>query len=681
LEQIAAWAGEEPDSRFFELEFGPGLGYYRDRLARLSLSGSRVLDAGCGMGQWSAALSYAFDRVDALDPNATRLAVAAEVCRHLGRDNVFPSEASVENLPFPDETFDAVFCYGVIMFTDAARTLKELARVLRPGGRGYVCLNGDGFSQYLAEERGDEAGATAGWETLYNTYWRRALEAGLAEAVRGAVGFWVSPFRGRRSSPEKRAGRALRSRAPRAWVESIVRSGEPGSRLMDEVNTLPERYYRRMIAEVRDLLANDALPTPRTRAMNHLPDEFRALVESAGLDGFAWSEEGRLVCDWTRPEREPKYPGTFAGLPAVWECLFSRPGSATRAVSPSFHIERARDARRRALFVCSGPDPVLSNASREASPPAMMEEAAALARALGERDYLGRLAEQLAGGASDPEEVVERLVVFVQQALYRDPVVQPRQADGGLPDALTILCCARGRCGHASRLLVALARAVDLEARAAQLRGHVVAEIRAGDRWVVAEADAFKHGVVPRDREGRLPTMESLREDPYVLDRHPLTGWTVLPGSAATCDALGVPVRGYVDALEPSERGFLSGYFVPEAEGWPPSRPGAATLERHGTEAILRWEPSTVRTGRIAGYRVRVGIASRGWSYATARPGDSIVEPLPGDVAAVETTSCDVTFDAPSSGPLFASVTAFSDRVEVEPETWFWPSEEASLVE
>jgi SAM-dependent methyltransferase len=38
-------------------------------------------------------------------------------------------------LPYADASFDAVWCWGVIMFVDRDLTLREFNRVLRPGGR------------------------------------------------------------------------------------------------------------------------------------------------------------------------------------------------------------------------------------------------------------------------------------------------------------------------------------------------------------------------------------------------------------------------------------------------------------------------------------------------------------------------------------------------------------------
>ena len=51
-----------------------------------------------------------------------------------------------ETLDFPDDSFDAVVCAGVLTFSHApAKSLYELARVTRPGGHVLYSLRDDAF--------------------------------------------------------------------------------------------------------------------------------------------------------------------------------------------------------------------------------------------------------------------------------------------------------------------------------------------------------------------------------------------------------------------------------------------------------------------------------------------------------------------------------------------------------
>lgn len=142
------------------------LDYYRKRVRQLGFTGHRaVLDVGCGFGQWSAALALENGRVVSLEIHEKRLATARTLLAGLGLDNFEAVLGSAVALPFPDASFDALFCYGVIMFVDRAAALAEFARVLRPGGRLYVCANGRGWWLKLAVEnmRKNRALAKVGW--------------------------------------------------------------------------------------------------------------------------------------------------------------------------------------------------------------------------------------------------------------------------------------------------------------------------------------------------------------------------------------------------------------------------------------------------------------------------------------------------------------------------------------
>jgi len=99
------------------------------------LSGARVLDAGCGDGALACAAALRGADVTGVDPDPAILAAAASRAARAGIRAAF-LEGRVECLPFPDASFDVVASITVLCFVpDAALAVRELARVLRPGGR------------------------------------------------------------------------------------------------------------------------------------------------------------------------------------------------------------------------------------------------------------------------------------------------------------------------------------------------------------------------------------------------------------------------------------------------------------------------------------------------------------------------------------------------------------------
>jgi SAM-dependent methyltransferase len=140
---------------FIETEFLPPrtLDYYLARLDYLGLTqGARVLDAGCGMGQWSIALSRRFRDVDGIDSDSRRISLAQALAANMQARNCAFRAGELETLPYPDEHFDAVFCYGVLMFTHMPSSLREFRRVLNPNGRFYLNANSWGWYAHLLKD-------------------------------------------------------------------------------------------------------------------------------------------------------------------------------------------------------------------------------------------------------------------------------------------------------------------------------------------------------------------------------------------------------------------------------------------------------------------------------------------------------------------------------------------------
>src|SRR5438309_2935940 len=95
-----------------------------------------ILDAGCGNGRYSLFLLKHADtdaRITAFDLSRNMLARAR---RRLNSDRVTHAAADLTRLPYADAAFDAIVCGWVLEhLPDPRPGLRELARVLKPGGR------------------------------------------------------------------------------------------------------------------------------------------------------------------------------------------------------------------------------------------------------------------------------------------------------------------------------------------------------------------------------------------------------------------------------------------------------------------------------------------------------------------------------------------------------------------
>jgi ubiquinone/menaquinone biosynthesis C-methylase UbiE len=105
--------------------------------------GMRVLDAGCGPGTITRGLARAVSpggSCAGVDREPSQVQLARDGAARAGAEDVTFEVASVYELPFPDESFDAALSHAVFEhLARPAAALGELRRVLRRGGVIGVC--------------------------------------------------------------------------------------------------------------------------------------------------------------------------------------------------------------------------------------------------------------------------------------------------------------------------------------------------------------------------------------------------------------------------------------------------------------------------------------------------------------------------------------------------------------
>ncbi len=102
-------------------------------------TGHRVLDVAAGAGEQSITTAKKVGStgyVLATDISSNILEFAKQMAKNSGLENIETKVMDGENLSVPDATFDAVISrVGLIYFPDQQKALREMLRVLKPGGK------------------------------------------------------------------------------------------------------------------------------------------------------------------------------------------------------------------------------------------------------------------------------------------------------------------------------------------------------------------------------------------------------------------------------------------------------------------------------------------------------------------------------------------------------------------
>jgi SAM-dependent methyltransferase len=218
--------------------------------------GSIVLDAGCGTGRWSVYAAGRAGFIEAIDPSLAVYA-AARFTQQAG--NIRVTQASIDNIPFADGSFDFVCCLGVLHhIPDPGRALRKLVAQLKPGG--HVLL----YLYYSLDNRG----------LAYRLLFRlsnllRLVVSSLPHGVKQVVCDLL----------------AVLLYVPFVWLATLARRVAPGRQWHER---MPLAYY---VDKTFTIIRNDALDrfgTPLEQRFSR--QEIETMMRQAGLSGIRFSE-------------------------------------------------------------------------------------------------------------------------------------------------------------------------------------------------------------------------------------------------------------------------------------------------------------------------------------------------------------------------------------------------------
>jgi SAM-dependent methyltransferase len=153
----------------------PGTLALLDEVAQDVEAGARrLLDVGCGTGAMAAAAVTRWPglEVDGVDASGGMLAIAAREAASLhpaAQARLHFTRAAADRLPFADGTFDVAAAAFVLQLVPSRfRALREMRRVLRPGGRLAYVTWMQGGDRFAADAVYDEVRMDVGLEPRWS---------------------------------------------------------------------------------------------------------------------------------------------------------------------------------------------------------------------------------------------------------------------------------------------------------------------------------------------------------------------------------------------------------------------------------------------------------------------------------------------------------------------------------
>ena len=114
--------------------------YLIDLIGFKNYAGKQVLEVGCGIGTDLSQFAKNGAIVTGIDLTESAIALAKQRFKVMNLEGTL-LVGDAENLPFPDNSFDLVYSFGVLHHTpDTQKAVDEIHRVLKPGGTAKVML-------------------------------------------------------------------------------------------------------------------------------------------------------------------------------------------------------------------------------------------------------------------------------------------------------------------------------------------------------------------------------------------------------------------------------------------------------------------------------------------------------------------------------------------------------------
>ena len=682
-------------------EYLRGIQYHHEYLSRLGMTGERVLDAGCGVGNWTIALSSFYDEVFSLEFNKDRLEFT-KLAVEVAKAHSTLLYGSIESLPFEDNFFDGVFCNGVIFLTDYKKSMSELARVLKPGGMMYVSFDEMAWWDHLIIDRGPKEPhlIPMSCEFLINhaaDLLDRFSEAFVGSGVRDksvlASAYLLTIF----NNSNIKLGKSRKFRIITSLLRPLLlvirssskhASDKPLYKLFDDtkfyinsIDKVAERVYRygtkgqisKLIRDFTKFLEGETCLSEGRRGYCINKADMRAVAEKLDLHVLGACSEGALNLNSLPMKFNPVYQVNLG----VSEIVMLKPIRSIE-MPLEFYKENARSASSKYPVISL--KSINSNVRGETDIGYLLwQQYRDEFKFIDNANFLNSLLNLIFTGKKTIEDKFLAIYQFLQDSLFHHPLIQLTDELCGISNirSVEIIQSGIGRCGHVALVASDLYRLAGYETRIRQLNAHICCEVLFENRWRVVDADIFKAGIYPINDNGFWATLEDLSKNPILLDKLPAIGHQLSSNGVWSKSSLNKCMMGYTDLGCGWERTYISFLYF-GGETIRPATPPQISILHNDSKYIITGE---VTDHSIVDILIVISTCSRGWKYSDF-PDSNYLKPMDSEVKRLIVTPDDIASGV-VIGAIYANmylnIYARNKYSADNPEVFLWPSEEYIL--
>ena len=288
-----------------------GIDFYLRRIDAIDFTGERVLDAGCGVGNWSLALARRFSIVDAIDYEHERVKVLNGIAQQF-LPSIRTATGSITSLPYDDELFDAIFCNGVVFLTGTEIALSEMRRTLKPGGKIYVSYNSPEWWRHLIRDRAPTEPDCYVYGANGLITWAFQLAAQLFLRHKPSTDDCRAAMQALKHDNDLAAQLDV-ARQTLKRLSATPNAHRPASDLLDCITDLSttgidETYRARIAKDLLSWIANDVEDHEiLADTYTFRPEDMTALLSQTGLVNVQSAHEGCLHLNPDAPQARPIY--------------------------------------------------------------------------------------------------------------------------------------------------------------------------------------------------------------------------------------------------------------------------------------------------------------------------------------------------------------------------------------